>query len=84
ACSILKNSHRIDCMDISNRKNNMLTKRFLINDFIKRSKGDMKGKPNFYKMFLDYVDTGNEKSKEDIYNCVIEYFKKLIGKCLIN
>lgn len=44
----------------------------------------MKGKPNFYKMFLDYVDTGNEKSKEDIYNCVIEYFKKLIGKCLIN
>ena len=84
ACSILKNSHRIDCMDISNRKNNMLTKRFLINDFIKRSKGDMNGKPNFYKMFLDYIDTGNEKSKEDIYNCVIEYFKKLIGKCLTN
>ena len=83
ACAILKNSHRIDCMDISNRKNNMLTKRFLINDFRKRSAEDMGGKFNFYKSFLTYVETGDDISKNEVYNCVINYFQILVGKCLI-
>ncbi len=81
-CSILKNTHRIDSMDVSNRKNNMLTKRFMINDYVKRSTEDLKGKFNFYKSFLEYIESGNEKSKEEVYNCVTEYFKKLIAKCL--
>lgn len=83
-CSILKNTHRIDSMDVSNRKNNMLTKRFMINDYVKRSAEDLKGKFNFYKSFLDYIESGNEKSKEEVYNCVTEYFEKLIAKCLIS
>ena len=52
-CSILKNTHRIDSMDILNRKNNMLTKRFMINDYVKRSAEDLKGKFNLYKSFLE-------------------------------
>ena len=83
ACSILKNSHRIDCMNLNNRKNNMLTKRFLINDFRKRSNGDLGEKFNFYSSFLDYMDTNNAASKEKVYECVIEYFKALLGKCLV-
>ena len=83
-CSILKNTHRIDSMDVSNRKDNMLTKRFMINDYVKRSTEDLKGKFNFYKSFLDYIESGNEKSKEEVYNCVTEYFEKLIAKCLIS
>ena len=82
-CSILKNTHRIDSMDILNRKNNMLTKRFMINDYVKRSAEDLKGKFNFYKSFLEYIESGNEMSKEEVYNCVTEYFEKLIAKCLI-
>lgn len=84
ACSILKNAHRIECMDISNRKNNMLTTRFLLNDFRKRSSTDMKGKFNFYKSFLEYVDSKSEEAKEEVYKCVIDYFDRLISKCLIN
>lgn len=84
ACAILKNAHRIDCMDITKRKNNMLTKRFLLNDFIKRSSMDMNGKFNFYKSFLKYINENNEDSKEEVYKCVIEYFEKLIKKCLID
>lgn len=82
-CSILKNTHRIDSMDVSKRKNNMLTKRFMINDYVKRSTEDLNGKFNFYKSFLDYIESGTEKSKEEVYNCVTEYFEKLIAKCLI-
>lgn len=84
ACSILKNSHRIECMDISNRKNNMLTTKFLLNDFRRRSSDDMKGKFNFYKSFLEYIDSNSEKAKEEVYGCVIDYFDRLISKCLIN
>lgn len=84
ACSILKNAHRIECMDISNRKNNMLTTRFLLNDFRRRSSTDMKGKFNFYKSFLEYVDSKSEEAKEEVYKCVIDYFDRLISKCLIN
>lgn len=84
ACSILKNTHRIECMDISNRKNNMLTTRFLLNDFRRRSSTDMKGKFNFYKSFLEYVDSNSEEAKEEVYKCVIDYFDRLISKCLIN
>lgn len=84
ACAVLKNTHRIDCMDIANRKNNMLTKKFLINDFVKRSSGDMKGKFNFYKSFLNYVDTNSEEAKEEVYGCVHQYFKGLLSKCLID
>ncbi len=84
ACAILKNTHRIDCMNISNRKNNMLTGRFLLNDFVRRSKEDLRGKPNFYQSFLSFVNTSDEKSKQEVYNCVIQYFKGLIGKCLID
>lgn len=84
ACSILKNTHRIDCMDISNRKNNMLTKRFLLNDFVRRSSEDMEGKFNFYNSFLEYVNDGSEEAKEEVYACVVEYFKRLIDKCLID
>lgn len=83
-CSILKNTHRIDSMDILNRKNNMLTKRFMINDYVKRSAEDLKGKFNFYKAFLEYIESGNEISKGEVYNCVTEYFEKLIAKCLID
>lgn len=83
ACAILKNSHRIDCMDISNRKNNMLTQRFLINDFKKRSTENMGGKYNFYKSFLSYVETESSTSREEVYNCVIAYFNALVKKCLI-
>lgn len=83
ACAILKNSHRINCMDISNRKNNMLTKRFLLNDFKNRSTKDLGDKFNFYKSFLSYIETGDDMSKEEVYNCVIDYFKALISKCLI-
>lgn len=84
ACSILKNAHRIECMDISNRKNNMLTTRFLLNDFRRRSSTDMKGKFNFYKSFLEYIDSKSEEAKEEVYKCVIDYFDRLISKCLIN
>lgn len=84
ACAILKNTHRIDCMDISMRKNNMLTKRFLINDFIRRSATDMNGRFNFYMAFLDYVDNNKEEAKEDVYRCVVKYFESLISKCLID
>lgn len=83
-CSILKNTHRIECMDISNRKNNMLTKKFLLNDFVRRSSEDMNGKFNFYKSFLKYVNSDSEEAKEEVYECVIGYFKMLIKKCLID
>ena len=84
ACSILKNTHRIECMDISNRKNNMLTKKFLLNDFVRRSSEDMNGKFNFYKSFLKYVNSDSEEAKEEVYECVIGYFEMLIKKCLID
>jgi len=62
----------------------MLTKKFLINDFVKRSSEDLKGKFNFYKSFLKYVDENSEEAKEEVYNCVVEYFKELLRKCLID
>ena len=83
ACAILKNSHRIDCMDISSRKNNMLTQKFLINDFKRRSVGNLNGKYNFYKSFLSYIDTLNNTARDEVYNCVIDYFRTFISKCLI-
>lgn len=84
ACAILKNSHRIDCMSIEDKKNNMLTQRFILNDFKKRSRQPMpNGNKNFYKAFLDYVDCASEKSRNIVYECVIQYFDGLIKKCLI-
>ena len=44
----------------------------------------MKGKFNFYKSFLEYVDSNSEEAKEEVYKCVIDYFDRLISKCLIN
>ena len=84
ACAVLKNSHRIDCMSIENRKNNMLTQRFILNDFRKRSKQPMPaGYANFYKAFLDYVDCNDEEARNLVYECVILYFDRIIRKCLI-
>ena len=76
-------THRIDCMSVENRKNNMLTKRFLLNDFKKRSSEVDEGKHfNFYKEFLNFVETGEESSKMAVYECVLHYFQCLIKKCL--
>lgn len=84
ACAILKNTHRIDCMNIDNRKNNMLTKHFILNDFKKRSNQPIPANyANFYKAFLEFVDTASEESRDIVYGCVIRYFEDLIHKCLI-
>ena len=83
ACAILKNTHRIDCMNISKCKENMLTRKFIFNDFKKRSRSVDSKKINFYKAFLQYVDNSNEESKNIVYDCVKDYFKTLIQKCFI-
>ena len=82
-CAILKNSHRIDVMNIDNRNENMLTKRFLLNDYRKRSKEIKDDKINHYKMFLEFIDTKDERLRENIYQLVINYFRNLIAKCFI-
>ena len=81
-CSILKNSHRIECMNIENRTKNMLTTKFMLNDY-RRRKEDIKksGQFNFYEIFLQYIDDHDEKKKEKIYDFVIEYFRKIIESC---
>lgn len=85
AGAILKNSHRIDCMSIPNRKNNMLTQRFLLNDFRRcAANPEFSGKANFYQSFLDYVDTGSESARDAVYECIVEYFRHLLRKCLID
>ena len=78
-CSILKNSHRLDVMNIQNKKNNMLTKKFLINDFRKRSRKGTGNLPNHYKMFLDYIDTGKDDEKNNIYSIVEGYFRNILN-----
>nr|DAW20504.1 MAG TPA: N-6 DNA Methylase [Caudoviricetes sp.] len=82
-CAILKNSHRIKCMNIDDQQNNFLTKKFLINDFKKRSRLELKGRYNFYKSFLLYIETKDETLKNEIYECVNNYFRDLIKDILI-
>nr|WP_180487418.1 hypothetical protein [Treponema socranskii] len=82
-CAILKNSHRIEVMNIDNRNENILTKRFLLNDYRKRSKEITDDTINHYKMFLEFIDTNEESLRENIYLLVIDYFRKLIAKCFI-
>ena len=65
------------------RNENMLTKRFLLNDYRKRSKEIKDDKINHYKMFLEFIDTKDERLRENIYQLVINYFRNLIAKCFI-
>ncbi|MEE0891257.1 MAG: N-6 DNA methylase [Succinivibrio sp.] len=82
--AILKNSHRIAVLNIDNRKNNILSKKFLINDFNLRAKNVPQGKINFYEIFLKYVDTKDEKLAQKIYDLITDYFRELIKKCFIS
>lgn len=81
-CSILKNSHRIACMNIENRAHNMLSHRFMINDYKRRSKQlEGTGRFNFYRLFLDYAEHGDEGKKDQIYAFITDYFRTLIKDC---
>lgn len=81
-CSILKNSHRIECMNIEDRAHNMLSRRFMINDYKRRSKLlEGTGKFNFYQLFLDYIQSKDEGKKELIYGFITDYFRALIKDC---
>lgn len=81
-CAILKNSHRLECMSIDRRAQNMLSQKFMLNDYKKRSI-ELKGtrKFNFYQLFLNYVERRETESKEEIYNFVTNYFRSLIQEC---
>ncbi|MCL2217643.1 MAG: SAM-dependent methyltransferase [Defluviitaleaceae bacterium] len=79
-CAILKNSHRIDCMCIENRTNNMLSKNFLFNDFRKRSR-QSHHPVNIYKIFLDFADNPDEQKMEIIFGLINDYFRVLVKKC---
>ena len=81
--SILKNSHRLNCFSIENRKNNLLSKKFMINDYKKRSKTTPSTQYNFYKDFLDYIETNNDEKKDAIYDFITGYFSDLINDCLL-
>ena len=81
-CSILKNSHRIECMNMEDRAHNMLSHRFMINDYKRQSKLlDGTGKFNFYQLFLDYIQDRDDEKKELIYAFITDYFRTLIKNC---
>lgn len=83
-CSILKNTHRIECMNIDHRTQNMLSQHFMLNDYKRRSLAlSGTNKFNFYQRFLDYIDQRDEGIREEIYNYAINYFQALIDTCFI-
>lgn len=81
-CSILKNSHRIKCMSIDDRAKNMLTTKFMLNDYRRRAQEIRQtNRFNFYDLFLQYINDRDEKKQEEIYNFVAAYFRKIIENC---
>jgi len=73
--TILKNSHRVSCLDFRDKDSSIIYKKFLVSDFRKYAK-TYSGTPNFYKIFLDIVD-GEGSDENLIYELIINYFKQL-------
>ena len=79
--TIVNETHRIPALDID-RKGSVLDKKFFINACKRKSKafGTVPSAfPNFYDLFLDFVDNraNREQCKEDINNILIKYFEDL-------
>ncbi len=85
SASILKNIHRIEIFNIK-YENNILTSKFLLNDFRRRGNSDFFIKhpeKNFYSHFLNFIEYGDERDKDFVCDLVIDYFKDLVKKCFI-
>ena len=85
SASILKNIHRIEIFN-TKYENNILTSKFLLNDFRRRENSDFFIKhpeKNFYSHFLNFIEYGDERDKDFVCDLVIDYFKNLVKKCFI-
>lgn len=81
--AILKNTHRLDVFNIDNINRNFMSKKFVLNRFKHKVKNEEScdGKPNIYRMFLNYLDTRDSSIENEIYQVIRDYFKQLVNQC---
>ncbi|OOS23496.1 hypothetical protein B0681_09500 [Moraxella porci DSM 25326] len=81
--AILKNTHRLDVFNIDNINRNFMSKKFVLNRFKHKVKNEEScgGKPNIYRMFLNYLDTRDSNIENEIYQVIRDYFKQLVNQC---
>lgn len=79
--TIINESHRIPTLNVD-RKDSILNRKFFINTCKRKSKAFsavLSTLPNFYELFLDFVDNKGDRQrcKEEINDILIKYFNDL-------
>lgn len=81
---IVREYHRLECLDIDNKNSIIYTKLMKENYKNKAEKYNTFHEENFYELFLNFIDDVDNRNKyrDKINEIISKYFKNLIGNIL--